>query len=66
MGSECCKSKRADDINKNKLFEEKARKTFSDETPLGRTKTPTTPGVISMDEQIDRLGELFDSLEEQF
>ena len=62
--TECCKSKKADDIKKNKMFEEKVKKSFSDDT--AEPKTPATPGVISMDEQTDRLSELFEALEEQF
>lgn len=58
MGAACCKSKKASEIEKQKkVLEER-----DTDTP----QTPTTPGVISMDEQSDNLEYLFDSLDTQF
>jgi len=58
MGTACCKSKKTGEIEKQR----KIQLETTTETP----ETPTTPGVISMDEQSDNLEYLFDSLDTQF
>ena len=57
MGQDCCKSKKPSSVDME-FKQEKAE--------LTKTPTPQTAGIISMDDDESRLGDLYESLEASF
>lgn len=63
MGTGCCSSSKKKDIE---TFKKERAEVFADRDTAPTPTTPATAGVISLDDDEDRLIELYAALEDQF